>query len=109
MEDIDEVKATARAQADVIFAQLDLNQNGYIDKEELLRLVTSDPNCMPLPTSVAEGMSQEQQIDKLFADADSNRDGRIDREEFYNYRDRLIDEMYMKLYQRLADSMKMSQ
>ena len=68
----------------------------------------SDPSCMPLPPSVAEGMTQEQQLDKLFADADTDRDGRIDLEEFCSYRDRLIDEMYMRLYQRLGERVKSS-
>ena len=58
----DQVKTQARAQADEIFSKLDLDGNGYIDKDELRSVMSSDPTCQPLPPNLCEGLNQEEQI-----------------------------------------------
>ena len=94
-----EVKRQAREQADAIFAKLDLDGNGSIDKDELRRVMTTDPTCQPLPPNLSEGLNQEEQVNKFFQEADTNQDGVVTKEELMDFMDRMIEQMFAAMAQ----------
>jgi Ca2+-binding EF-hand superfamily protein len=65
-----------------LFADLDVNRDGYIDRKELRRILTAD-SLKQLISSHAVNLRAEYRPD--FDDLDTNRDGRISRDELEQY------------------------
>ncbi|GAU35963.1 hypothetical protein TSUD_207670 [Trifolium subterraneum] len=65
---------------DFSFKVYDLNNNGFIEREEVRQMLTASEISKPMPDE-----SVEHVIDKTFLEADLNRDGQIDPDEWRTF------------------------
>ena len=74
-EEIAEMRQRVADDIAGLFAMVDDNSDGFIEKDELRAKM--EEGFEPLPPGMADNMTKEQQIAKFFEIADSNADGKI--------------------------------
>ena len=87
-DDLEAMREKVINDIDGLFDEIDDDENGYIEKDELIAKVAEGFEL--LPPSIANNMSNEQQIGKFFSIADKDGDGRVTREELTSYFLKLI-------------------
>ena len=89
--EIADMRAKVQSDIDGLFAMVDADGNGYIEKEELIQKMAE--GFEPLPPGVADNMTAEQQLNKFFEIADTNRDGKVDKTELTDFFIKMLDQM----------------
>ena len=89
--EIQAMREKVTSDIDGLFSMVDVNGDGYIEKEELIAKMGE--GFEPLPPGVADNMTAEQQLNKFFEIADTNKDGRVDKQELTNFFLKMLDQM----------------
>ena len=77
--------------ANNIFNMLDVNGDGYVDRNELKAQM--EQGFKPLPPDLCKGMDREAQIAKFFEVVQPTREGQISKEELVMYFEELLNEL----------------
>ena len=78
-EDIENMREQVNTNLAGLFAMVDVNGDGFIEKEELR--IKMDEGFEPLPHSFADWMDKEKQISQFFKLAYKNDDGMVSKDE----------------------------
>ena len=83
-------RAQAEAQSEAIFQELDKNNSGKLERNELISLA-KQKKCMP------EG-SEEAQIDEIVKNFDTDDDGMVSMEEWKEFHMKAFDQIIERMF-----------